>query len=87
MARGHEGGAHRVRGVDIHPLADEAFEGGEVALPRRLEQCHLGHTALSRRGMLSPLLVLYFAKSNAVSPLCGEMGRDEGCRAKCEAAQ
>ena len=29
--------------------------------------------------MLSPLLELYFAKSNAVSPLCGETGSGEGC--------
>ena len=43
MARRHEGGAHPVRGVDIHPLVNEMFEGGEVALPRRLEQGHLGH--------------------------------------------
>ena len=43
MARRHEGGAHPVRGVDIHPPVNEMFEGGEVALPRRLEQGHLGH--------------------------------------------
>ena len=42
-ARRHEGGAHPVHGVDINPLVNEVFEGGEVALPRRLEQCHLGH--------------------------------------------
>jgi hypothetical protein len=43
MALRHEVGAHPVHGVDIHPLVHEAFEGGEVALLRRLEQCHLGH--------------------------------------------
>ena len=34
---------------------------------------------LSRRGMLSPLLELYFAKSNAVSPLCVERREGGGC--------
>ena len=47
----------------------QAKSGGWAARP-----------TLSRRGMLSPLLELYFAKSNAVSPLCVE--RREGGRVR-----
>jgi hypothetical protein len=38
---GWRGGAHRACGIHVQPLLHEAGEGGEVALPRRLDKSHL----------------------------------------------
>ena len=35
------GGAHLVFGLKVHPLRHEAREGGEVAIPRRLDKSRL----------------------------------------------
>jgi hypothetical protein len=37
-AGGSRGGAHLICGLEVHPLRHEALEGGEVALPCRLDK-------------------------------------------------
>eukprot|EP00964_Phaeocystis_antarctica_P110829 scaffold75167_cov56-Phaeocystis_antarctica.AAC.2 len=47
---GWRGGAHLVCGIHVHPHLDEALEGGEVAIPRRLAK-----SLLRLRAQLSAL--------------------------------
>ena len=63
-----QGGAHPMPGIHVHPLLQEALEGGEVARTRRLEK-----SLLRLRAQPSALSVHCRGKTR----VCGEAGRGD----------